>query len=67
MGHGHCPLKRQQKSCMLFRYNFMNFTKLSVEFVCLLIMKLELCNFEKKLSTPYPFHTNFDDTYQITV
>ena len=31
------------------------------------VLKLELCDIEKNLTTPYPFYRNFDDTYQITV
>ena len=31
------------------------------------LAKLELCNIEVNLTTPYPFYSNFDDTYQISV
>ena len=30
-------------------------------------IEVELCNIEKNLTTPYPFYSNFDDTYQISV
>ena len=31
------------------------------------LAKLELCNIEVNLTTPYPFYSNYDDTYQISV
>ena len=47
-------------SCSLQEYAAM----ISIKHV---IQKLELCNIEQNLITPYPFYSNFDDTYQIFV